>query len=144
MALFNSIMGWLFPLRSWREQQGQPGGEDSVDSKVWAGNFGRVGPQIVGRTMFDYGHEAWGENPQFHAPVFVVTHRGQDRIAQRGGTEQGVDDDAHSLLPWNFVNTRAAAGDSTASTSATSKYDVRFATLAKQRTMQTATIWSSS
>lgn len=86
MALFNSIMGWLFPLRSWREQQGQPGGEDSVDSKVWAGNFGRVGPQIVGRTMFDYGHEAWGENPPFHAPVFVVTHRGQDRIDKSGGT----------------------------------------------------------
>jgi len=62
------------------------GGEDSVDSKVWAGNFARFGPQIVGRTMFDYGYEPWGENPPFHAPVFVVTHRGQDRIDKSGGT----------------------------------------------------------
>jgi dihydrofolate reductase len=30
--------------------------------------------------MFDFGYPNWGENPPFHAPVFVVTHRGQDRI----------------------------------------------------------------
>jgi dihydrofolate reductase len=44
------------------------------------------GPQIVGRTMFDYGYPNWGENPPFHAPVFVVTHRGQERISKSGGT----------------------------------------------------------
>ena len=86
MAIFSSIMGWLFPLRSWREQQGQEGGEDSVDSRVWADSFARFGPQIVGRTMFDYGYESWGENPPFHAPVFVLTHRGQERINKQGGT----------------------------------------------------------
>jgi len=57
-----------------------------VDSRVWADNFARVGPQIVGRTMFDYGYPHWGENPPFHAPVFVVTHRGQERIGKSGGT----------------------------------------------------------
>jgi len=36
--------------------------------------------------MFDFGYPNWGENPPFHAPVFVVTHRGQDRIAKGGGT----------------------------------------------------------
>ena len=86
MAVFSAVLGWVFPLRSWREQQGQEGGEDSVDSRVWAGNFARFGPQIVGRTMFDYGYENWGENPPFHAPVFVVTHRGQERIDKSGGT----------------------------------------------------------
>jgi len=86
MAIFTSIMGWLFPLRSWREQQGQEGGDDSVDSQVWADNFARFGPQIVGRTMFDYGYESWGETPPFHAPVFVLTHRGQERIDKQGGT----------------------------------------------------------
>jgi len=86
MAVFNAVLGWVFPLRSWREQQGLPGGEDSLDAKVWAGNFDRFGPQIVGRTMFDYGYEPWGENPPFHAPVFVVTHRGQERIDKSGGT----------------------------------------------------------
>jgi dihydrofolate reductase len=86
MAVFNAVLGWVFPLRSWREQQGQEGGEDSVDSRVWADNFARFGPQIVGRTMFDYGYENWGENPPFHAPVFMVTHRGQERIDKSGGT----------------------------------------------------------
>ena len=86
MAIFSAIMGWVFPLRSWREQQGQEGGDDSVDSRVWADNFARFGPQIVGRTMFDYGYESWGENPPFHAPVFVLTHRGQKRIDKHGGT----------------------------------------------------------
>jgi dihydrofolate reductase len=36
--------------------------------------------------MFDSGYPHWGENPPFHAPVFVVTHRGQDSIAKSGGT----------------------------------------------------------
>ena len=86
MAVFAAVLGWVFPLRSWREQQGQEGGEDSVDSRVWGDNFAQFGPQIVGRTMFDYGFENWGENPPFHAPVFVVTHRGQERIDKSGGT----------------------------------------------------------
>jgi dihydrofolate reductase len=86
MELFETIMSWVFPLRSWREQQGMEGGEDSVDSQVWATDFARFGPQIVGRRMFDYGYPSWGENPPFHAPVFVVTHRGQERIGKSGGT----------------------------------------------------------
>jgi len=86
LAIFEAVLGWVFPLRSWREQQGMEGGEDSVDSRVWADNFARFGPQIVGRTMFDYGYPNWGENPPFHAPVFVLTHRGQERIDKEGGT----------------------------------------------------------
>jgi dihydrofolate reductase len=86
MAIFGAILGWQFPLRSWREQQGQEGGEDSVDSKAWAETFARFGPQVIGRRMFDYGYPNWGETPPFHAPVFVVTNRGQDRIDKRGGT----------------------------------------------------------
>ena len=86
MAIFQAILGWQFPLRSWREQQGQEAGEDSVDSRVWADNFARFGPQVIGRRMFDYGYPNWGENPPFHAPVFVLTHRGQERIDKNGGT----------------------------------------------------------
>lgn len=86
MAVFTAILGWQFSLRSWREQQGQEGGEDSVDSRVWADNFARFGPQLIGRRMFDYGYPNWGENPPFHAPVFVLTHRGQERIDKSGGT----------------------------------------------------------
>jgi dihydrofolate reductase len=86
MALFEEILGWVFPLRSWRAQQGMEGGEDSVDSKVWQDTFDRFGPQVIGRRMFDYGYPNWGENPPFHAPVFVTTHRGQDTIVKEGGT----------------------------------------------------------
>jgi dihydrofolate reductase len=86
MELFAAILGWQFPLRSWRAQQGQEGGEDSVDSKVWQDLFDRFGPQVVGRQMFDFGYPHWGESPPFHAPVFVLTHRGQDRIEKSGGT----------------------------------------------------------
>ena len=86
MELFESILGWQFPLRSWRAQQGQDGGEDSVDSRVWQELFDRFGPQVIGRQMFDFGYPYWGENPPFHAPVFVLTHRGQDRIEKSGGT----------------------------------------------------------
>jgi dihydrofolate reductase len=86
MVVFNAVLGWVYPLQSWREQQGQDGGEDSVDAKVWADNFARFGPQVIGRTMYDYGYESWGDNPPFHAPVFVLTHRGQDRIDKSGGT----------------------------------------------------------
>jgi len=57
-----------------------------VDSRVWADNFARFGPQVIGRRMFDYGYPNWGENPPFHAPVFVLTHRGQERIDKNGGT----------------------------------------------------------
>lgn len=86
MALFEEILGWVFPLRSWRGQQGIEGGEDSLDSRVWQENFDRFGPQVIGRRMFDYGDPHWGEEPPFHAPVFVVTHRGHEPIAKAGGT----------------------------------------------------------
>jgi dihydrofolate reductase len=86
MALFEEILGWVFPLRSWRAQQGMAGGEDSVDSQVWQATVDRFGPQVIGRQMFDYGYPNWGENPPFRAPVFVVTHRGQAKIDKEGGT----------------------------------------------------------
>ena len=30
MALFTAILGWQFPLRSWRQEQGMDGGEEGV------------------------------------------------------------------------------------------------------------------
>jgi dihydrofolate reductase len=85
-SVHEAVLGWVFDLRSWRQAQGMDGGEDTVDSRVWAENFERIGAQIVGRTMFDYGYEPWGENPPFHAPVFVHTHGAGERIEKLGGT----------------------------------------------------------
>src|ERR687884_1409837 len=46
----------------------------------------RSGAVVVGRRMFDVGVEPWGEDPPFHQPVFVVTHRGRNPILKEGGT----------------------------------------------------------
>jgi dihydrofolate reductase len=46
----------------------------------------RSGAVVVGRRMFDVGVEPWGENPPFHQPVFVLTHRARDPIVKEGGT----------------------------------------------------------
>jgi dihydrofolate reductase len=86
MALHEAILGWVFPLRSWRELHGVEGGEDSVDSRLWADHWARFGPQVIGRTMFNYGYLSWGDNPPFRAPMFVVTHLGAERIEKDGGT----------------------------------------------------------
>jgi hypothetical protein len=36
--------------------------------------------------MFDAGEVPWGEEPPFHASVFVVTHRSRDVLERQGGT----------------------------------------------------------
>jgi dihydrofolate reductase len=82
----NAVLGWVFGLASWRAAQGMDGGEDNDDSRVWSRQNERIGAQIVGRRMFDFGFEPWGDDPPFHAPVFVVTHRGGERIDKQGGT----------------------------------------------------------
>ena len=48
--------------------------------------FKDVGAVIVGRRMADLGIGPWGEEPVYHAPVFVVTHRPAERIERKGGT----------------------------------------------------------
>lgn len=106
-AVHEAVLGWVFNLRSWRSAQGMEGGEDNADSKLWAAEFDRVGAQIVGRRMFDFGVEPWGENPPFHAPVFVLTSRGQDRIDKEGGTSYSfVTDGIESAV----AQAKAAAG----------------------------------
>ena len=46
----------------------------------------RSGAVVVGRRMFDVGVGPWGEDPPFHRPVFVVTHRATAPIVKAGGT----------------------------------------------------------
>jgi dihydrofolate reductase len=45
-----------------------------------------TGAVLMGRTMLDVGIAPWGDNPVFHAPVFVVTHRPAEPIQRAGGT----------------------------------------------------------
>jgi dihydrofolate reductase len=48
--------------------------------------FASTGAVLMGRTMLDMGIGPWGDEPGFHAPVFVVTHRVHEPIARQGGT----------------------------------------------------------
>jgi dihydrofolate reductase len=48
--------------------------------------FASTGAVLMGRTMLDVGIGPWGDNPTFHAPVFVVTHRVAEPIQKAGGT----------------------------------------------------------
>jgi hypothetical protein len=55
-----------------------------VDSRVWAENFARFGPQVIGRTMFDYGYPNWGENPRLVVAAYPTRARALRRLPLRG------------------------------------------------------------
>ena len=70
--------------------------------------FSTVGAVVIGRRMADLGIKHWGEEPTFHAPCFVVTHRPAETIVKQGGTSyifvtEGIDA--------AMAQARAAAGE---------------------------------
>jgi dihydrofolate reductase len=67
---------WMFPV----------GGATGRDGQVRDAMFGTSGAVVMGRRMFELGLEPWGDEPPFHMPVYVVTHRARDSLAKRGGT----------------------------------------------------------
>jgi dihydrofolate reductase len=81
-----SLHDWMFEGRS------------AEQSRAFATEkYSSFGAVIVGRRMADLGIGPWGEEPVFHAPVFVVTHRPAETIVKRGGTSYmfvtyGIDD----------------------------------------------------
>jgi dihydrofolate reductase len=83
---FFRVTRWAVDAAAWRERQGFAGGEQSVDSEIVEETFAAAGAYVMGRRMFDAGEIPWGEEPPFHAPVFVVTHRSRDMLERRGGT----------------------------------------------------------
>ncbi len=107
---------WAFGLESWRAQHGLDGGERSADAEVVDEVVHGVGSYIMGRRMFGGGDGPWdetwtgwwGEDPPYHAPVFVLTHHARDPLAMQGGTTfTFVTDGIESALE----QARAAAGD---------------------------------
>lgn len=54
--------------------------------KVAEEMFKDVGAIVMGRRMFDLGEGPWGENPPFHMPVFVLTHKPRAKVVKEGGT----------------------------------------------------------
>jgi len=99
---------WLYDLDSWRERHGLDGGESTRDAEILDEAFRNVGAVVIGRRMFDIAEEEWGDNPPFHVPVFIVTHRPRQTIVKEGGTSyifvtEGVEAASEQA--------RAAAGD---------------------------------
>jgi dihydrofolate reductase len=87
---------WVFPLRFWREMQGQSGGEVNDSNRVIEESSANIGATIMGRHMFggppgpwavtDPWNGWWGNNPPFHHPVFVLTHHPRAPLRLEGGT----------------------------------------------------------
>ncbi len=80
---------WMFATRSW-----QPGGSSGVDDAFVRQFAPGIGAEIMGAGKFGHPgwHEdpqwkgAWGPNPPFHTPVFILTHRPRPSIEMEGGT----------------------------------------------------------
>jgi len=107
---------WLFETASWRRQHGLEGGEPGPDSDVVDAAVADIGAYIMGRNMFGGGHGSWdpawrgwwGEDPPFHAPVFVLTHHSREPLPMDGGTTFNfVSDGIRSALD----QARIAAGE---------------------------------
>jgi len=85
---------WVFKTASWRRQHGREAGEESADSDVVDEVGQGVGAYIMGRHMFGGGDGPWdegwmgwwGDDPPFHAPVFVLTHHPRAPLSMQGGT----------------------------------------------------------
>ncbi|MDP9188769.1 MAG: dihydrofolate reductase family protein, partial [Actinomycetota bacterium] len=86
---------WALGLAAWREPHGKEGGEVNASSEVVAESQHHIGAVVMGRNMFGGGPGPWGddpwegwwgEDPPFHAPVFVLTHHQREPLAKQGGT----------------------------------------------------------
>jgi len=91
------LHNWFFHTEVFKKIQGQSGGATGVDNDFAAKSFESVGAWIMGRNMFgpvrgpwpttgDPWKGWWGDNPPFHAPVFVLTHHARSPLAMAGGT----------------------------------------------------------
>jgi dihydrofolate reductase len=87
-APFFRITEWIVRHFDWREQEHQTDADeiDRAEHALVAEMFAEAGAYVMGRRMFDSGEEPWGEEPPYHAPVFVVTHRAREPLVRKGGT----------------------------------------------------------
>jgi dihydrofolate reductase len=82
---------WATESASWREQHGLAGGAANDDSELIEEATSSTGAYVMGRKMFSGGSGDWeddpraqgwwGEEPPFHAAVFVLTHHPRDPLA---------------------------------------------------------------
>jgi len=88
---------WAFKLSAFQQAHGREGGEGSENpsNAVMEAAQANVGAVVMGRNMFgpvrgpwdDSDWRGWwGEEPPFHAPVFVLTHHEREPFEMDGGT----------------------------------------------------------
>ncbi len=86
---------WVFKLAAWRAPHGREGGEVNASTPIVEEGLANIGAIVMGRHMFggetgpwtEHPWEGWwGEEPPFHAPVFVLTHHPREPLPKQGGT----------------------------------------------------------
>jgi dihydrofolate reductase len=99
-------------LHEWAFAEDRPDVDKRIRASIVEGN----GAYIMGRNMFASGRGDWdldwrgwwGEDPPYHAPVYVLTHYPRDPVEMEGGTTfHFVTDGIESALE----QARAVAGD---------------------------------
>jgi dihydrofolate reductase len=112
------LHAWAFELAAWRKAQGLEGGEVNASTAVMEAIQSNIGAYVMGRNMFGGGpgpwsgatpwNGWWGDNPPYHAPVFVLTHHPREPLQMEGGTTFNfVTDGIESA----FHKAKRAAGD---------------------------------
>jgi dihydrofolate reductase len=104
--------GMRLPAWMFSGSDGQAGPDQAIEDEI----IGGAGAFIMGRNMFGPGRGPWdmtwegwwGEDPPYHAPVFVLTHHARDPLTMQGGTTfTFVTDGPESA----YELAKAAAGD---------------------------------
>jgi len=86
----DSLHQWMFTTQWWKKR----GGSQGVDNAFVQRHDPGIGAELMGAGKFGHPgwHEdpdwkgAWGPNPPFHTPVFVLTHHPRPSIEMMGGT----------------------------------------------------------
>lgn len=99
---------WVFPTRTFQAMMGKDGGTTGPDDAFAARGFENIGAWILGGNMFgpagrDRADESWtgwwGDNPPYHADVFVLTRHARKPLPMQGGTTfHFVTDGIHAAL----------------------------------------------
>ncbi|MEO6919103.1 MAG: dihydrofolate reductase family protein [Collimonas sp.] len=99
---------WAFSTRTFQRMFGNDGGVAGIDDDFAVRSFDNVGAWIMGRNMFgpirgawldDSWKGWWGDNPSYHAPVFILTNHARPSITMEGGTVfHFVTDGIHAAL----------------------------------------------
>jgi dihydrofolate reductase len=90
-----ALHDWFVTTRTFLKMSGKDGGTTGIDDDFAARTFTNIGAVIMGRNMFgpvrgpwpdDSWKGWWGNNPPYHAPVFVLTNHPQASLVMDGGT----------------------------------------------------------